>query len=412
MLHRSWRRRHDLEAAERHHLAPYAEHAGDSRGRRYPAEPHPYRTCFQIDRDRIMYTTAFRRLQYKTQVFIYHEGDYYRSRLTHTNEAAQIARTIARALGANEDLSEAITLAHDLGHPPFGHTGERTLDELVLARLGLDPQVADHCGRGFNHTLQSLRIVESLERRWPDHPGLNLSWETREGIVKHHTPYDAVPVEWAGEYYPEWRPSLEAQIVNAADQLAYSAHDLDDGLRSGLIPMDMAELNDLELWRMAAEDVPEKRPELRRHRIIRRLADLLISDLVYSSAASIAAARPQCSDDVRRHPQPLIGFSPAMASRHAALTDFLNAHLYEHPRVRGMFRRAAEVLTDLFATFEANPGLLPAQHRPEGALPVGPPSAHDDASAWLRAILDYVAGMTDRYALQQHRRLCRRGGRG
>ncbi len=402
----AWRERQRLEAAERLNLAAYAEHAASSRGRRYPSQPHPYRTCFQVDRDRIMYTTAFRRLQYKTQVFVFHEGDYYRSRLTHTNEAAQIARTIARALGANEDLSEAITLAHDLGHPPFGHTGERMLDELVLTRLGLDPRATDHRGHGFNHTLQSLRIVEVLEHRWPDHPGLNLCWETREGIVKHNTPYDAVPTEWATEYEPRSQPSLEAQIVNAADQLAYSAHDLDDGLRSGLLRLDMSELANLELWRVAAQDVPETEPELRRHRVVRRLTDLLISDLVYATAANIEAAGPRSKDDIRKQPQPLVAFSPAVAQHHAALTRFLNEHLYEHARVRRMFRRVAQVLSELFAVFEARPELLPEPYRPAGAGHARDSSGPSAQPAALQAIVDYIAGMTDRYALQQHRELC------
>lgn len=409
--HPHWRTREQLERCEEQQLAPYAEHAAQSRGRRYPAVAHPYRTAFQVDRDRIMYTTAFRRLQYKTQVFVYHEGDYYRSRLTHTSEAAQIARTIARALGANEDLSEAITLAHDLGHPPFGHTGERILDELLLTRRGLDPQVPAHRGRGFNHTLQSLRIVEILERRWPDHPGLNLTWETREGIVKHATPYDQVPIEWAAEYMPSLRPSLEAQIVNAADQLAYSAHDLDDGLRSGLIRMDMPELTNLEIWLLASDGVTEREPELRRHLVLRRLTDILISDLIYTSAERIAAAQPTSCDEVRHHPVPMIGFSPAMAAAHAKLTEFLNDQLYQHPRVQQMFQRASAVLVELFEAFEAEPTRLPLEYQPKVAPPAtASDTATGETEALWRAVTDYLAGMTDRFALQEHRRICRPGG--
>lgn len=400
------RSRAAIEAAEEHVLAPYAERASASRGRVHPSDLHPYRTEFQKDRDRIIHTTAFRRLQYKTQVFVNYEGDYYRTRLTHTFEAAQIARTIARALGVNTDLAETITLAHDLGHSPFGHSGEATLDRLVLERLGLDPKDPANAGRGFNHTLQSLRIVEKLEQRWSGFRGLNLTWESREGIVKHATEYDAVHSDWMAPYLPDWRASLEAQIVNFADELTYSAHDLDDGLRSGMLRMDMPELQHLEIWRRAIHGVDDDDPELRRHKAIRRVIDLLISDLVYTSADRIAQADPRAPDDVRRAPHDLMAISDDLRQMQRELKDFLYARLYRHYRVVRMFHKAERVLQQLFEAFEKDCRQLPeptlstirtAQPdiRPGGALS---PEAY-------RVIVDYIAGMTDRYALQEYRRL-------
>lgn len=394
-----------LEAHEAAWLAPYAERSGQSRGRDHPSAAHPYRTEFQRDRDRIMYTTAFRRLQYKTQVFVNHEGDYYRTRLTHTSEAAQIARTIAQALGANGDLAEAITLAHDLGHSPFGHSGEFTLDQLMLRRLGLDPRDPTNKGVGFNHTLQSLRIVTKLEERWTDHAGLNLTWEAREGIVKHATEYDAVHSHWLAPYEPSLGSSLEAQIVNYADELTYSAHDLDDGLRSGMIDMHMPELTRLELWQRAVAGVSDEDDELRRHRIIRRVVDLLISDCVYTSAARIQAAAPQSSDDVRRA-GPLMALSPEMLGMQRELKDFLFRHLYRHYRVVRMFRKAERVLVRLFEAFEEDYRQLPpgTVERLRRAQPEVRPGAALNPDA-CRVICDYLAGMTDRYALQEYARL-------
>ncbi len=395
-----------MDAAEATVLAPYAEHASASRGRVHPSEPHSYRTEFQKDRDRIIHTTAFRRLQYKTQVFINYEGDYYRTRLTHTFEAAQIARTIARALGANADLVEAITLAHDLGHSPFGHSGEATLDRLMLGRLGLDPRDPAAAGRGFNHTLQSLRIVEKLEQRWSGFPGLNLTWEAREGIVKHATEYDVVHPDWMQPYEPDLRSSLEAQIVNFADELTYSAHDLDDGLRSGMIHMDMPELRRLALWQAAAAGVDDDDPELRRHRVIRRVIDRLISDLVYASAARIAELAPASADAVRRAPLDLMTLSDEVQAEQRELKDFLYAHLYRHWRVVRMFRKAERVLEQLFEAFERDYRQLPGETtaRLRQVQPEIQPGGPLEPEAY-RVIVDYLAGMTDRYALQEYRRL-------
>jgi len=400
------RTREALEAHELSWLAPYAEKSATSRGRAHPSSPHPYRTAYQKDRDRIMYTTAFRRLQYKTQVFVNYEGDYYRTRLTHTSEAAQIARTIARALGVNEDLAEAITLAHDLGHSPFGHSGEVTLDRLMLERMGLDPQDPANAGAGYNHTLQSLRIVEKLEERWTGYRGLNLTWETREGIVKHATEYDAVHPDWMVPYEPDLRASLEAQIVNYADELTYSAHDLDDGLRSGMLHLGMPKLGDLEIWRRASAGVADDDPELRRHRIIRRVIDLLISDVVYATAERIASAAPRTPDDVRRAGGGLVTLTAEMEAMQRELKDFLYEHLYRHFRVVRMFRKAERVLEQLFEAFEADYRQLPADTRRKirQVQPDLAPGGALTADAY-RVIIDYLAGMTDRYALQEYRRL-------
>lgn len=401
-----FRTREEIEEFERQWLAPYAEKAADSRGRDYPSDEHPYRTAFQKDRDRIMYTTAFRRLQYKTQVFINYEGDYYRTRLTHTHEASQIARTVARALRANEDLAEAITLAHDLGHSPFGHAGEVTLDHLMLERKGLDVAASANQGQGFNHTVQTLRIVERLEKRWPAFRGLNLTWETREGIVKHATEYDDVGPEWRDRFGPDTHGSIEAQIVNYADELTYSTHDLDDGLRSGMLSPDMPALQQVVLWREIVEAVNEPYSELTRHRLIRELIDRLITDLVKTSAARIAEAAPGAPDEVRSHPEHLISISPTMNEKVRELKDFLFANLYRHPRVIRMFRKAERTVTALFEAFEEDYRQLPPKTR-DRLLEIDP-DAQVGGSLSLpayRVIADYIAGMTDRYALQEYKRL-------
>jgi len=395
-----------MEHLERENLAPYACRSAESRGRAYPSDPHPYRTEYQKDRDRIIHTTAFRRLQYKTQVFVNYEGDYYRTRLTHTNEAAQIARTVARALAVNVDLVEAIALAHDLGHSAFGHSGEETLDRLMLVRMGLDPNEPGNRGLGFNHTVQSLRVVEHLENRWPEHRGLNLTWETREGIVKHDTSYDAVPLEWRAPYEPDWRPALEAQIVNFADELTYSAHDLDDGLRSGLLRAESPELGQIELWSRARFHVEDDDDELRRHRTIRRLIDILVSDLVFASAEKIASAAPNSPDDVRRHPVMLIGLSNEMQPLQQQLQDFLFKNLYRHYRVIRMHRKAEMVLQALFTAFEEDYRQLPTKTRAR-MLEVQPDirPGGELTTAACRVIADYLAGMTDRFAVQEYERL-------
>jgi dGTPase len=402
----AFRTREELEEHEKTWLAPYAEKSALSRGRQFEASPHPYRTEFQKDRDRIIHTTAFRRLQYKTQVFVNYEGDYYRTRLTHTTEAAQLARTVARALRVNEELAEAITLAHDLGHSPFGHSGEVTLDQLMLQRMGLDPKDPDNKGKGYNHTVQSLRVVDRLEQRWPGFQGLNLTWETREGIVKHTTEYDDVPPEFSAPFLPELRASVEAQIVNYADELAYSVHDLDDGLRSGLLTADMPELKRLELWNEMLYVAEGPFSELNRHLMIRRLFDILVSDLVEASAGRIIAADPQHPDDVRRLPHLVIGPSDGMIGKLRELKDFLYENMYRAPRVVRMFRKAERVLIALFEAFEEDYRQLPEKTRAR-FLDCNPEIRGDGTInlKGYRVIADYIAGMTDRYALQEYQRL-------
>ncbi|HLE51037.1 MAG TPA: deoxyguanosinetriphosphate triphosphohydrolase, partial [Anaerolineales bacterium] len=335
---------------------------------------------FQRDRDRILHTTAFRRLEYKTQVFIIHEGDYYRTRLTHTLEVAQIARTVARALGANEDLEEAICLAHDLGHSPFGHSGE-----VALARLMKDLG-------GFDHNKQSLRIVTELEQRYPDFPGLNLTWEVREGIVKHESEYDTAD---AADYNPDLRGHLEAQIANAADELAYTAHDLDDGLRSGMITPAMLEGN--TLWEILAESIGWRGPlldDLTRHRLIRRLIGIEVSDLVTATDQRLRESGVRSVEELQRLAYNVIGYSEDMHRRNRQLKDFLYANMYRHHRVVRMAVKAERIITDLFTAYRAEPAMLPRHVQ-----------TSIETRGLERTICDYIAGMTDRFALQEHDKL-------
>jgi dGTPase len=378
--------RERLEELEDHALAPYAHRSRLSRGRAYPEREPGYRTAFQRDRDRILHTTAFRRLEYKTQVFVIHEGDYYRTRLTHTLEVAQIGRTVARALGANEDLVEAICLAHDLGHPPFGHSGEQTLRALMN----------EH--GGFDHNKHSMRIVTVLERRYPDFPGLNLTWEVREGIVKHETEYD---VSDAAEYEPEKRGHLEAQIANAADELAYTAHDLDDGLRSALITP--RQLHDLALWQMLLESVglpDHEMDDLARHRIIRRLIGIEVTDLIEATDSRIRESGASSVDALQRLPYNVIGFSDRLRDMNRQLKDFLYQNMYQHHRVVRMHMKAEQILQDLFRAYTERPEILSQEIR-ERAL----------EGDLYRTVCDYVAGMTDRFAETEHTRLFQPGER-
>ncbi|OGT27345.1 MAG: deoxyguanosinetriphosphate triphosphohydrolase [Gammaproteobacteria bacterium RBG_16_66_13] len=369
-----------LEALEDHVLAPYGIRSRDSRGRQYPEDEPAERTVFQRDRDRIVHTTAFRRLEYKTQVFVNYEGDYYRTRLTHTLEVTQIGRTLARALGANEDLVEAVCLAHDLGHPPFGHAGES-----ALARL-----MADH--DGFDHNRQSLRIVTLLEHRYPEFPGLNLTWEVREAIVKHETEYDVAD---AAGYDPEKRGSLEAQISNVADELAYTAHDLDDGLRSGLIVP--RQLHGLELWDRLCQSLgwrPEDIDDLARHRLIRRLIGLEVTDLLGATSERIQKGGVDSVEGLQHLTYHVAGFSATMAGMNRQLKDFLYRNMYQHHRVVRMQVKADSFLEDLFNAYVRNPEILPEAVQARG----GEEDFH-------RVVCDYIAGMTDRFALQEHSKL-------
>src|SRR5688572_30787806 len=374
--------RQALEKREARNLAPYGLRSCDSRGRAYAPDPEPEdRTAFQRDRDRVLHTTAFRRLEYKTQVFVNFEGDYYRTRLTHTLEVAQIGRTLARALGANEDLVEAICLSHDLGHPPFGHSGEVALNQLMQAY------------GGFDHNKQSLRIVTELERRYPEWPGLNLTWEVREGIVKHETEYD---ISDAGAFEPDKRGHLEAQICNAADELAYTAHDLDDGLRSSLIePQDLAGLGLWERVRTSIGWQGESLDELTRHRFIRRLIGTEVEDLVQATDGRITAAGVDSVEALQRLPHNVIGWSDTLAAENRQLKRFLYENMYRHYRVVRMQVKAENILSALFNAYMGEPAQLPREIRQRVDL------LGDQA----RAVCDYIAGMTDRYALDEHSKL-------
>jgi dGTPase len=364
-------------------LAPYAAHAAASRGRMHAEPAAAARSDFQRDRDRIVHSTAFRRLEYKTQVFVNHEGDLFRTRLTHSLEVAQIARTLARALGANEDLVEAIALAHDLGHTPFGHAGQDALND-CMRPYG-----------GFEHNLQSLRVVDELEERYAAFDGLNLCFETREGILKHCSLDHARRLGPLGERFLLRRqPSIEAQIANLADEIAYNNHDIDDGLRSGLLSL--AQLGEVPLFARHARAVRGEYPAIgeRRmiHETVRRMINTLVVDLLAESRRRIAAAAPSSIDAVRLAP-PLVAFSDAVRAEADELKHFLLDHLYRHFQVMRMTEKARRIVRELFDAFLNEPRLLPPDHRRR--------AEHDRP----RAIADYVAGMTDRYAIKEHRRL-------
>jgi dGTPase len=363
--------------------AIWAAHPQATRGREHPEAPPASRTQFQRDRDRIVHSTAFRRLEYKTQVFVNHEGDLFRTRLTHSIEVAQIARSVARTLGANEDLVEAISLAHDLGHTPFGHAGQDALNECMKAH------------GGFEHNLQSLRVVDRLEERYGAFDGLNLCFETREGILKHCSAQDAKRLGALGERFLARRqPSVEAQIANLADEIAYNNHDVDDGLRSGLVEPDaIAEVPIFARHReAAAREYPGIAPRRLIHETVRRMIDTLVTDLVRESTRRIREAAPASIEDVRAG-TPLVAFSSGVRAESDALKAFLMQALYRHPQVMRMTGKARRIVRELFAAFHEEPRLLPAEHglrvEQEGA----------------RAIADYIAGMTDRYAVREHRRL-------
>ncbi|MGE5549704.1 MAG: deoxyguanosinetriphosphate triphosphohydrolase [Bacteroidota bacterium] len=371
------------EDLERQTLAPYASLAADSRGRRYPDAPDEYRTDFQRDRDRIIYSTAFRRLQYKTQVYVVHEGDAYRTRLTHTLEVMQHARTLARVLRVNEDLTEAIALAHDLGHAPFGHGGEEELN-LLLATEG-----------GFEHNRQSLRLVDLLERRYPAFPGLNLTYETREGLARHSTVYDQpdLPDEFAHTPYP----GLECQIVNVADQLAFCAHDLDDALRSGLLSLQALCEAGLALPAAVLAAIEIKEPvELRRRLLVRGLIDRLTRAVLRETKRRLEESGVDSPAAVRRHRETMVGLPREEAAELAALNAFLYREVYKHPSVMVMAAKGQAVLRELFHRFLDEPRLLPRSTQARLAEGTDSPA---------RVIGDYLAGMTDRHAVLVYQKM-------
>jgi dGTPase len=379
-------------------LAPYASKPEESRGRLHPEPEHPTRSAFQRDRDRIIHSTAFRRLTHKTQVFVYHEGDHYRTRLTHSLEVAQIARTISRALGLDEDLAETLALAHDLGHTPFGHAGEEALNA-EMARFG-----------GFSHNDQTLRILTRLERRYAEFDGLNLTWESLEGTVKHNGPLRGAGIERSvpptiAEYdscHPlalETFPSAEAQVAALADDIAYNNHDIDDGLRAGLFAV--AGLADVPLVGPVFHGVASRYPGIEEprliHESIRRLIDRMVGDLISETCARLADSALGSVDEVRALNAPIVDFSDEMRRNDRALKEFLFERMYRHHRVKRMSSKAHRVVHDLFALYLAEPQRLPREWRELAAGPNEPSTA--------RVAADYLAGMTDRFALDEHHRL-------
>ena len=369
-------------------LAAYAAHESASRGRRYPEPAAAYRGDFQRDRDRIVHSAAFRRLMYKTQVFVNHEGDLYRTRLTHSLEVAQIARTVARALSLNESLVEAISLAHDLGHTPFGHAGQDSLNA-CMRDYG-----------GFEHNLQSLRVVDELEERYADFRGLNLTFETREGILKHCSARNARQLGDVGErFLRREQPGLEAQLANVADAIAYNHHDVDDGIRAGLLTVE--QLRAEPLFADCLDAVLDKHPGLGGRRLvyetIRRMIDLVVTDVIDATRARLDKAQPGSIDDVRRCGDVLVDFSAAMLERHVSLKRFLMANLYKHEKVTAMTDRARHTVEALFASYFDSPGAMPDEfHRA---------STEGGDAQKARIVADYIAGMTDRYALKEYDRL-------
>ena len=377
------RNREDLEELEARTLAPYAMLSRMSRGRRFPDSPHPMRTAFQRDRDRIVHSAAFRRLEYKTQVFVNHEGDYYRTRLTHTVEAAQITRTAARALGLNSELAEAVALAHDLGHTPFGHAGERALRALMKPY------------GGFDHNAQSLRTVDWIEVRYPNFRGLNLTFEVREGIIKH-SEFKQRPA--AKEFDPSLYPCLEAQIVDLADEIAYLAHDVDDGLKAQMLTVD--DLNRSRLFREAAaaahQASPQAGPGVARYQTVIRMIDAMVTDLVANIDAELERGAIRSVDDVRRAGRALANFGPAIAPMVEELKQLMRERLYRHYRVSRMTGKAGRVLERLFETYLGEPRQMPDHVLRRIEV---------DGEALARVVADYIAGMTDRFALDEYRKL-------
>jgi dGTPase len=373
-------------------LAPYAACDEQSRGRRFPEPPPRFRTQFQRDRDRIIHSNAFRRLVYKTQVFVNHEGDLYRTRITHSLEVAQIGRTVARALKINETLTEAICLAHDLGHTPFGHAGQDALN---------------HCMReygGFEHNLQSLRVVDELEERYADFSGLNLTFECREGVLKHCSTQNARLLGDVGErFLNRTQPGLEAQLANLADAIAYNSHDVDDGVRSGLISAD--DLVDVRVFARFHSEVvvqyPQSPARRQLYETIRRMIDYLVSDLIVQSEKNILAAGVGSIGAVRAQAKPLISLSEDVLAQHQELKRFLRAKLYNHPKVRAVMDEASATLKSLFEAYMKDPSRLPPEHQ---AL-VARAEAAGGKSGAARVVADYVAGMTDRFAYQERDKL-------
>ena len=375
------RNRENLETIEANVLAPYGMHSRASRGRRFPELPHLMRTAFQRDRDRIVHSSAFRRLEYKTQVFVNHEGDYYRTRLTHTIETAQITRTIAGALGLNPDLAEAVALGHDLGHTPFGHAGERILNELMQPY------------GGYDHNAQSLRTVDWIERHYPNFRGLNLSFEVREGIIKHSHFHDRPAAQ---EFDPSTYPCLEAQIVDLADEIAYLGHDVDDGLKAGMLTTEELEQSQLYREANALPGASSREVNIERYQTVRRIIDAMATDLVTNLDAEIQRGRIESVDAVRRAGRALAVFTPAMATQVDELKEIMRERLYRHYRVIRMTEKAGRVLEQLFNAYMSEP-----RQMPNHVLMLH----ESDGESIARVVADYIAGMTDRFALDEYKKL-------
>jgi len=369
----------ELEKIEDQTLSPFAQRSSLSRGRQFQESEHPYRTAFQRDRDRIIHSSAFRRLQYKTQVFVNHEGDYYRTRITHTLEVAQIARSIARTLGLNQDLTEAIALAHDLGHTPFGHSGEKVLNEIMKD------------DGGFEHNAQSYRIVTHFEDKYPDFKGLNLTYEVLEGVDKHRTRYDRPG--GAGEQY-----TLEAQIVDLADEIAYTSHDIDDGLTSGLLNFEG--LGQVPLWKRNFDKMKERypglSPEKMKYQVVRSIIDEEVTDLLNETSVRIAKFKVKTVEDVRHCAEELAAFSASFREQHLAMKRYLFQNMYRHPRVTRMESKSTMVIQGLFKLYEDNPDILPTNTREK---------IKSNQEPVRRVICDYIAGMTDRFAIEEFEKL-------
>jgi dGTPase len=368
------------EAREDRELAAYGMRSAQSRGRHYPESEHPLRTRYQRDRDRVIHSSSFRRLEYKTQVFVNHEGDNYRTRLTHSLEAAQIGRTVARALGLNEELTETLCLGHDLGHTPFGHSGEKVMHELMEGH------------GGFEHNRQTLRILETLEQRYPSFPGLNLTWEVREGLIKHQPDSDA---KAPAEYAPGECPTLEAQLIDFVDEIAYNNHDVDDGLASGMIAVDA--LRSVRLFADAHDGVAAAGiddPSIARHQVVRGIIDRCTNDLMDTTLRNLKEARVASLQDVRKAGRRLVAYSPEMAVLVRELKDFLFRNMYRHYRVVRMGDKAGRILRDLFRSYVDEPLQLPPHYHER--------IVNDGLE---RVVCDYIAGMTDRFAMDEHRKL-------
>ena len=373
-------KRQDIENIENKSLAPYAVKSGSSRGRQHKEEEHPYRTLFQRDRDRVIHSSAFRRLEYKTQVFVYHEGDYYRTRLTHSMEVAQIARSICKSMQLNEDLAEAIALSHDLGHPPFGHTGQKILNDLLRGH------------GGFEHNKQGLRVVTLLEKKYPEFNGLNLTWELQEGISKHSLDSENPIMQMKGYQFP----SLEAQVADCADGIAYNAHDLDDGITSGLLNLE--QVRKLLLWREHEKKLDKKYKDLdfklKKYQIVRQIINDLITDFRQATLENLKSNKIQSVDDVRYAKKRMAGFSPKMTKKSGELKKFLHKNLYNHRKVKRMEFKSEICLKGLFQAFTSNSALLPESVQ-----------LAENEGSLQRRICDYISGMTDRYAIGEYKKL-------